>query len=296
VAIRRWLRRHYPSLPVIELHKDECADLLPALKALVRPDDLILLHSGGNLGDRGIWSESRRRLMITAFPNNKIVSLPQTIYFSDTPKGRAERENSRRIYAAHGNLTVIGRDPESGRIAAELFPRAQTFCMPDFVLSLPPKPVRSANQPPRVLLCLRLDDETALTEAEKTALGESLPYECSYFDTTLQADIPAAKREEILNETLSLFERSDAVVTDRYHGLIFAVLCRKPVVVLPTVNHKLSSAVTWFEDVPFVRFASNTGRVNEELESVLQIGTQHDELPKWNERYFDVLPATLCVQ
>ena len=137
VAIKRWLKKHYPGIPVLEMDKDRSRYYLPALRWLFNPEDRLFLHSGGNLGDRGLWSENIRRLIIKTFPNNKIVSLPQTIYFSDTPRGKKERLISQRIYNSHSNLTIIGRDKESGKLAQELFPEALTFSMPDFVLSLP---------------------------------------------------------------------------------------------------------------------------------------------------------------
>jgi pyruvyl transferase EpsI len=95
----------------------------------------------------------------------------------------------------------------------------------------------------------------------------------------------------VLNETLELFASSDLVVTDRYHGLIFSVLCRKPTVVLPTVDHKLTSALSWFSDVHFVRFVSAVDEAPEQINSFRNI--QDRELPKWGDRYFDALPNRL---
>ena len=288
VAIRAWLKKHFPELPAIEMDKDQARYYLPALRWLVQPRDIVFLHSGGNLGDRAIWSESIRRLLISTFPENQIVSLPQTIYFSHTPTGRRERENTRRIYATHPNLTIIARDPRSGELAAELFSQARTFCMPDFVLSLPPRPSNTRNDPPRVLLCLRLDDESALTEEQRKDIANHLPYPCTYYDTTLAEPIGVSEREVVLEHTLDLFRTSDVVVTDRYHGLIFAVLCRKPCVVLGTVDHKLTSAIQWFRDVSFVALAHDLGEIPSLVDRCLAIESR--QVPDWNVKYFDKIP------
>lgn len=294
VAIRLWLQKHFPELPVIELDKDESQKLLPALKELVQPSDLFFLHSGGNLGDRGIWSESIRRLLISSFPQNQIVSLPQTIHFSDTPTGRIERETTHRIYTAHPNLTVIGRDPQSGELAKELFPKAQTFCTPDFVLSLPPRQSDIKNNPPKILLCLRLDDESALNAQQRKEIGEKLPYDCTYFDTTIASPIKASERNDVLERTLDLFQSVDVVVTDRYHGLIFTILCRKPCVVLPTVDHKLTSAMHWFQEIPFIKFVPNINAIPSLVEQCLSIESR--EVPDWNQIYFDKIPQTIGIK
>lgn len=291
VAIRKWFGKHFPDLPVMELDKDESSRFIEPLKRLAAPDDLLFLHSGGNLGDRGMWSETARRLLIRSFPQNRIFSLPQTIYFSNTETGLRERERSARIYGDHPRLTVMGRDPESGRLAEAIFPKATTFCMPDFVLSMPPLPPRPRRSKPRILLCLRVDNESVLSIQDRLGLQRSLPFESTLYDTTLSRPIPVAERERILKETLDLFQDHDAVVTDRYHGVIFAVLCGQPTVVLRTVDHKLTSAMEWFRDLPFVRMASGIEEVEPRLKECLAV-TAYDA-PNWNELYFDRLPVRL---
>lgn len=288
IAIRAWLDRHVPGVPVVEVDKDKTRSLLPALKWLVRPGDVILLHSGGNLGDRGLWSERVRRTVIQSFPGNKVVSMPQTIFFSDSPTGRSERENTRRIYAAHPDLTIMCRDPRSGELGRKLFPRARTFAVPDFVLSLPSEPPAPPRDPPTGLLCLRLDDESALTPADREELDRALPFECQRYDTTLDSEIPAERRADVLDSALDKFRAADFVVTDRYHGMIFAVLCNKPCVVLPTVDHKLTSAADWFREVPFVLFAESVGDASAAVERVLSVESR--EAPDWNALHFDSVP------
>lgn len=288
IAIGAWLRKHFPELSVIEMDKQRSKYLLPALRWLVQTGDVVFLHSGGNMGDRGTASEAVRRLIISSFPRNKIVSLPQTIYFSDTQTGVEEQENTRRIYATHPNLTIIGRDPRSGELAAELFPKAQVFCMPDFVLSMTTKQLKKKNTLPKTLLCLRLDNESALTPEQRKEIATHLPYSCTYYDTTLDSPIELNQREVVLESALDLFRASDVVVTDRYHGLIFAVLCRKPCVVLRTVDHKLTSAMHWFKGVPFILFAKNLDEIPSLVEHLLTVESR--EVPDWNAIYFDKIP------
>ncbi len=295
VAIDAWLARHYPEHRIVELDKNLVLGCIDDLKRRVTPQDLIFLHSGGNLGDRGRWSEAARRAMIAAFPDNRIVSLPQTIFFSDTPLGRHERDISRQIYGRHPHLTVMGRDDISGQIAAELFPTAQVATVPDFVLSL--KAEDFALKPDqahadRIMLCLRQDDESTFDQRRRLALMEALGRPATLYDTTLNHDIPAADRVRILAETLSLFAGHRAVVTDRFHGLIFAILCRKPAVVLPTVDHKLTSAMSWFKDIANVQLGRNVAEVPTLLERVLS--TPVRQYPDFNALYFDRLPSLLA--
>jgi pyruvyl transferase EpsI len=294
IAIERWLARHYPDHPVVELDKNLVLACTEELKRRITPRDLIFLHSGGNLGDRGRWSEATRRTMIESFPDNRIVSLPQTIFFSDTPIGRHERAVSNEIYARHPKLTVMGRDQISGQLATEIFPHAQVATMPDFVLSLTAEDFALTPNPmhaDHVMLCLRQDDESTFDQTRRLAIMAALGRPATLYDTTLDHDIPAADRSRILADTLSLFSGHQAVVTDRFHGLIFAILCRKPAVVLPTVDHKLTSAMSWFKGIANVQLCENVAEVPSRLERVLS--TPVDLYPDFNDLYFDQLPRLL---
>lgn len=289
VAIQAWFKKHFPSLDVIELDKDQSRYFLPAIKQLLTSEDIVFLHSGGNLGDRGIWSERIRRRLIKNLKSNKVISLPQTIFFSDTENGRVQKKITQKIYQSHPNLVVFGRDPCSGELAQALFPNAETFCMPDFVLSLPPRMKTAQNSSPKILLCLRLDNESALSETQRQSVENLLPYACTYYDTTLDAPIQIEKRETILAETLQLFLQHDVVITDRYHGLIFTILCQKPCIVLRTVDHKLTSASYWFKEMSSVVFAENLS----ELPTLVSDSLENQEryVPNWNALYFDKIPS-----
>lgn len=295
VAIERWLARHYPFHEIVELDKDIVIACIDDIKKHVTARDLIFLHSGGNLGDRGKWSEAARRTMIAAFPDNRIVSLPQTIFFSDTPRGRHEREITREIYGWHRHLTVIGRDEVSGQLAADLFPHAQVLTLPDFVLSLRAEDFEvkpKTNPTGQIMACLRLDDESVLGQTQRSELASHLGQAVTLFDTTLPRDIAASERVGILKDTLELFSDHQAVVTDRFHGLIFSVLCRKPVVVLPTVDHKLTSAVHWFRDIPNVQLCPDMDRLPGILAEVRAKSV--NGYPDFNELHFDRLPQLIA--
>ena len=62
---------------------------------------------------------------------------------------------------------------------------------------------------------------------------------------------------------------------------------QKPTVVLPTVDHKFTSAFDWFDEVKFVKFAHKIQDVPPATEEVLAI--QERTTPSWNELHFDKL-------
>lgn len=296
VAIYKWLQKNYPSMPIIEVDKNDCIQQIELLKQYINDDDLIFIHSGGNLGDRGIWSETGRRNIIENFPNNKIVVLPQTIFFSNTEKGDTEKKKSVKIYNKHRNLTVIARDHESLEIAKELFPHSNPFAIPDFVLSLNKEEYISSNNHPsrKALFCLREDDESIFSDEEKTRLPEILglaPYDV--FDTTLPHPLELNKRDEYVKKTLQLFSDFEVIVTDRFHGVIFATLLNKPIVVLPTVDHKLTSAIEWFAGMSQIKLLKkdDLSKINDAVNEVIAASPT---IKNWNDLYFNALKERLC--
>jgi pyruvyl transferase EpsI len=294
VAILRWMERHFPGIHVVELDKDVVISCIDSIADEVRLGDLIILHSGGNLGDRGQWSEAGRRLIISKLTRNRIVSLPQTIFFSRTVRGELEKRISKAVYARHRSLTVLGRDAVSGRLASQLFPHNHTASCPDFVLSLDLAMFRldyRRQKNGRALACLRLDNESVLSAPIRAEVIESVGMPCTVIDTTIDEPIQANRRAEIVGLMLEEFLAHDVVVTDRYHGLIFAVLCRKPVVVLPTIDHKLTSAFDWFKDVGNVVFCSSAAEVHDAVLHASSVIVT--EYPNFNKTYFDELPKTL---
>ncbi|MBX2997542.1 MAG: polysaccharide pyruvyl transferase family protein [Caldilineaceae bacterium] len=291
VAIQKWIHQHFPSFPVLEVDKLDVLTCIEILKKFVTPQDLILIHSGGNLGDRGITSEKGRRLLIESFPDNLIISLPQTIHFSQTTHGQSELASSTQVYNAHSHLTVLARDSISGEFARQYFPQSHVDVYPDFVLSLPGEqgelPVKRIVQ--KVLLCLRNDSESNLSIDDHRRIVNSLPYETTLFDTTFRQPIQRGERERKLQETLELFRSHDAVVTDRFHGLIFAVLMGLPTVVLKTVDHKLTSGLDWFEEITFVTYAESLDEIEQKIQESLSASSCY--MPDWNHLYFDPLAA-----
>ncbi|MBG9994702.1 polysaccharide pyruvyl transferase family protein [Pseudoalteromonas sp. NZS127_1] len=289
VSIYRWLKRNYPNHSIIEVNKDEVINCVSYFKKKVCKSDLIVLHSGGNLGDRGLWSETSRRKMIINFPNNQILSLPQTINFRNTEKGQKELNISKGIYNKHKNLTVVARDNESFKLANKYFHNCSTNQAPDFVLSydISHLDLENTAKNGKVLFCLREDDESAISKEQRALLLKNSSLNYDLFDTTIPENINNEQRKEKLDEVLKMFSQYEYIVTDRFHGLIFSILCKKPTVVLKTVDHKLTSAFDWFEKVKFVTFADSVDKVNDAVELVLK--ETDFSVPNWNDKYFDPL-------
>lgn len=237
LAEQNLLLQYFPDYYQVEFSTYEMSRKYTFLQAIVNPSDIIFIHGGGNMGSLYKTEEELHRKIVQDFPNNKIVILPQTIYFADTPEGQAELALSARVYNHHRDLTIFARGQESYDRACHYFQNAKVKLMADSVLSLH----RDYGFDRKgILLCLRGDEETLLADKKQEILDtvHSLDPEAEFCTNMAEQDISRVDRAAVVNEELQRYARRRVVVTDRLHGMIFAAVTGTPCVVLDNVSRK----------------------------------------------------------
>ncbi|BEN29673.1 TPA: polysaccharide pyruvyl transferase family protein [Serratia marcescens] len=91
----------------------------------------IVLHGGGNFGDLYPAHQRLREEVISRYPNNKIVILPQTVHFSN----EKNMFSSAEIFSKHRDLHIFCRDTRSLDILSTHFSKKTVLC-PDMAHSL----------------------------------------------------------------------------------------------------------------------------------------------------------------
>lgn len=289
-AVPYWINKHFEG-EIVELAFNEKFDYLPVVEKNIESGDLIFLQSGGTFGDTWLESQLIRERILSRLRGHPVIQLPQTVYFSNTEKGNERLSECRRVIEAHGQFTIVSRDHRSADIARQAFPSARVMCYPDMALLLDPivqariAPNREGGKVRRVLAILRADREGVLGQDQKTSLKTHLSeYQVEYWDTDPVVDVfPKTKRIETILKYLRFVASFDAVVTDRFHGLIFSLLTRRPCVVMATHNHKITSALDWFTDVPFAALATDLNEVPAILARVAAVPNR--SVPDWEARY-----------
>lgn len=239
---------------------------LDFLRRNIRRGDVVLLTGGGYMGS--IWKKEdlRVRTVVRMFPDNRIVILPQTIFYDSTPEAEAMLREAVEVYGAHADLTIAVRERPSYDFAvARLLPSAppsRVVLMPDMALYA--EPFRGAARENRILLCLRSDKECIereeLPAAVRRAAGGAA---VEPVDTVVPRHVPLAAEDAEIDRLLRLFASARAVVTDRLHGMIFAAICGTPVVALDNRSGKVRAVYEeWLADMPCVRFAESADEVS----------------------------------
>lgn len=253
-----FLRKEFPNMLVLEFPVRMVRTHKYILKKIINQEDLIILHGGGNLGDWYPAEELLRQRMVKDYRNNKIISLPQTISFSKRKYSDWMLKKAIKVYTSHPQFTLICRDEKSFQFSQENFKGCLLCRMPDMALCLEDHYFdKSQIRENSLLFCLRNDIEKACS----MEFIEQIKQQCTplfnniyYTDTWIDSLIYSEQRKSIVEEKIGLFRKQSLVITDRYHGVIFAYLTGTPCIAIGSADHKVEENSKYFKDANLIKF------------------------------------------
>lgn len=250
-CIFQWLGENYPASEIVEITSlgfDYAeGETLKRLHALIRPSDLIVFQSGYTMTGTHEY-ESCRSKIIRNFPENSTVIFPQTLQYAND----ALRQQAISAYDGRKNLMLLVRDRTSYEMARGMFGNLKVFLYPDIVTTQIGTR-RYDGERNGILFCMRNDDEKLYGDREIDMLIRALSsaYRVEKTDTTLKLDCLATHKElwAVLEGVFAKYAGYRLVITDRYHGTIFALISNTPVIVLNSTDHKLKTGIEWFKGI-----------------------------------------------
>lgn len=232
---------------VVEVPISQSIEGLWFVKKNIKSSDIVTIIGGGNMGDLYDQIEYIRQLTIHFFPNNKIISFPQTFDFSETSNGRKTLAKAVKVYNRHNNIHIFAREKTSYELMLQKYTKATISLVPDIVLSLD----KSEPQWNRtgVVICMRNDAEKSLTREQNEYIIDTAKKhfdEISYYDTHIgRNNLSIYERKEELNKIWLAFRGAELVITDRLHGMIFSYITKTPCLVFSNNNHKIKESYVW---------------------------------------------------
>lgn len=254
-AQKLFLEENLKGYTIIEVYIEDVYPLYRSIKKNINNNDIITLIGGGNTGDLYIDFEEKRRFIYKNFKENKIISFPQSIFFSNTKSGNKELEKSKKVYNDNKNLVIFARESKSYELYKKYF-NANVRLVPDIVLSLKEKNNIKRNG---ITVCLRNDKEKDINNnlsGQILNFLNSRSFNVKYADTHIgNVKINVNEREKILKKFLEKISSSQIVVTDRLHGMIFCAITATPCIVLSNNNHKVFYTYeNWLKDLEYIHF------------------------------------------
>lgn len=239
-----------PGREIVIIPELQLNDNLICLKRFTnRHHNLCILPGGGNMGELYTFQENIRLSLVKNMKQAKLVIFPQSI---DYDADSVSLKRARKIYEAHENLYLFVREQKSEEKRKAFFSECKGALAPDIVLSYAPEIGKCSRN--GVLFCTRSDKEKnentskLLNELERTA--NSAFQSIRHIDTYSEAyRAPFEEQYEHLRQIWKDFSKAELVITDRLHGMIFAVITDTPCIALDNSTGKVSSLYdTWLRD------------------------------------------------
>lgn len=258
-ASLQFFKDKFPEYKIVEVYREDVNKYAKAIKKTLSKDDLIFIHGGGNMGNLYVWEEETRRQIIQLFNNNPIISMTQTMTFTDDLDGKRELETTTKVYNNHHNLRLIAREQLSYKKMKESFPNANVLINPDIVLYLFNQFEFEKDKRIRIMSCLRSDKESVLGDQKENLVNYLKNTYEDYFeyDTVISETVEREQRWSKLNLMFNEFKKSKVVITDRLHGMVFCAITKTPCIVTKSLDHKVVGTYEWLKDLNYIRLVDN---------------------------------------
>jgi pyruvyl transferase EpsO len=239
----------------------------------VNDSDVFIFHGGGNFGD--LYPEHPNLLLriLSKYPRNQVVVMPQTVFFRD-------KQNRDEVYSklrSHARLSVYARDMRSlddMRNAGITDVEAMPDMAHQLVGQLAPNPSAGSNE---ALYFIRRDEEAgAIPDSVGLTHQQTVDWvDCITLKDRLAFSIlirfvrasnamgrpidPIAKWYKMCDSMISsgvgLISRSERIYTNRLHAVLLALLLGREVVAFDNSYGKLHEYCnTWLADVEQLTF------------------------------------------
>lgn len=293
-CIEKYFRKFFSDHIVFKLSNNAFdfyeEKILMILKEKIKETDLIFFQSGYTF--TGIHPyENMHRKIVENFPYNKIVFLPQTVKF----KNQKILENVQNFYGKYDNIYFFARDKISYDIYKSIFPEHRNVhCFPDIVTTEIGNYDFNNNERNGILLCVRNDVEKLYSFKEISLFKEKLQKiaKVSLSDTNSETKENSLKEYwKKIEETIDDYAQYQVIITDRYHGTIFALIANTPVIILKTTDHKVVTGADWFEGVyeDYVYVVNDLEEASQVAQQIVT-GFEYRKLPSYfKEKYYDRL-------
>lgn len=271
----QFFKDYFPNLYLIPVTSSDLFYSLKLSLRYVRKQDILCITGGGFLGS--LYEEEHRFFKILKlFPNNKIIVLPQSIYYEDNHQGHKAFLNAIGCYERHNKLYVATREKKSYDILQHHLMKGREShiaLVPDMALYLH---YSFKFDRKGILWCMRNDLEVNRNNDEiiKSLKKQTSQINCNETstDTYVPYSIPFENEEREIFKKIEQFSQASLVITDRLHGMIFSAITETPVIAMDNISGKVKQVYdNWLSHLPYINFVSNQDDVDGLIDRALSV-------------------------
>jgi len=278
-----FLERFFPEYSVVELTADEIDEKFEIIKNYIDKDDIIAISGGGYMGSLWLtYGENNVRHIVSELPDNKIIVLPQSIYFENSAEGEIQLQISRNIYNSHKNLTICIREPKQWNYVQGLFSdKVKIKIYPDMVLFRAQHITFSERD--KVGICFRMDKESVVTTEYRKQIMDIVKDTTYCFDMHTDEPIMGLKRNEYIQKYIDMVSGFKYVLTDRLHCMLLCLITGTPCIAFDNLTGKLSSVYQWINDCDYINIVGSENEVEKYIKKYSN--NTETKLYDWSDIY-----------
>jgi len=284
IAEREFLKDKFPKFKIIEIESNLIIKFKKILPKLVN-NSPIFIHGGGFLGTLWLEEEKIFRNILKEYSKNFIIVFPQTVYFSNDEFGNKILEESKKIYSSHSKLFICCRETYSYDFMKKNIPECKTLLIPDMVLYL--NKIKTKTISKDILFCIRSDKEKVNYNLENIENKLKKEYKLDYTDTVIPKIVFPNSRNKIFNNKIKQFSEYKLIITDRLHGMVFALLSKTPCLVLENKSYKIRGVYDWIKEINYIKL-TNEKNIEKDLNEMLNKNINHFDNKDLKNKYDDL--------
>ncbi len=269
-----WLQENFPEYSVVDITCNYYKNLKKTFSRFLNEDDVICITGGGFMGDMWMTAENMVRDIICSYRNNKIIVMPQTVYFQSD----GEKRISQEIYTSNKNVYFALRDKDSYSLLKDWLGKEKVIYVPDIVMAF--RYNRHEVQRKNIGICFREDVEKVDYDIKKediVAFFVNHNKQVKEISTLLKMPfVFTGTRKRYVYRKLKEIEQLELVVTNRLHCMIFSYLCGTPCLAFDNRSHKVSGGWEWLKDSGYIRMYDSGLSLKQQIDVL--IGCKDDSL------------------
>lgn len=258
MAEEKFLKKYFSDYEVLEFSVRDYLKKFEDIRNQIRISDIVCITGGGFLGNLWISGENVNAIL-KDFKSNKIIILPQSMYFTQDRKAEGLMEFHK--YLVHcADVKVCFREKISYDMAQKYWGNdIETYLMPDIVLSIDPyedyglKPSKREGG----LVCLREDKESTISQRERFCIWDMAKQWTNKLDVfSMHTDI-TIKNEDKDSDVYKKWERiskAEFVITDTLHCMISCAITGTPCIALNNLTGKIEGVFHWLKDCNYILY------------------------------------------
>jgi exopolysaccharide biosynthesis predicted pyruvyltransferase EpsI/GT2 family glycosyltransferase len=272
ISEMEYLQNIFPEYSIIEITASEYKEVRNLLSFIIRRRDLVCLPGGGNMAKVNSHSEYILKDVMKKFRNNRKVIFPQTIHYNSSDDGILRLVKDQSFINKCKNLILCVRELSSYDLAKQYFD-CEVVLIPDAVLYTNYSNRYHFDRRGAMLL-LHNDLEGALSQQDRMTIEgvvRQSELNIHYNDTILNSDISVFDRRDVVDSFIQKIAKSEIVITDHLHGMLFSAISLTPCIALSNYDEKIDGVYDWISKFGFIKVIQNISELEGAMKELSEI-------------------------